>query len=140
MMSQRYSEHYTAVCNEVEAHAAERLGRALTAQERQAIWGAGTLTWLEIRVQLPMQQVQDAADLSALLLDAADDLNGRLAEMIDSLVGMLGALLERDLTPEEQQRLTLLTNVVAVMQVGEEVAIAVPDVREAVLRDLLAGL
>ena len=139
-MSQRYSENYAAVCNEVENHAAERLGRPLTAQERQAIWGAGTLTWLEIRVQVPMQLIADAADLSALLIGAADDLDGRLAEMIDSLVGMLGALLERHLTPEEQQRLHQLTSVIAVMQVGEEVAIAVPEVREAVLRDLLAGL
>jgi hypothetical protein len=139
-MSQRYSENYTAVCAEVEARAAERLGRALTSQERQAIWGAGTLTWLEMRVQVPMQQARDAADLSALLISAAGDLDGRLTEMIDGLVGMLGTLLERDLTSEEQQRLKQLTNVIAVMQVGEEVAVAVPEVREAVLRDLLAGL
>ncbi len=139
-MSQRYSEHYVAVCHEVEAHIAERLGRPLTAPEKHAIWGAGTLPWLEMRVQVPIQQVSNADDLSALLVNAAADLDGRLAEMIDSLDGMLCALLERDLSNQERQQLNQLSDVIAVMHVGEEVAIAVPDVREAVLRDLLSRL
>jgi hypothetical protein len=93
-----------------------------------------------MRVQVPIQQAQDSAELSALLISAAADLDGRLAEMIDSLVGMLGALLERKLADHERERLNQLTNVITVMQFGEEVVIAMPDVREAVLRDLLAEL
>ena len=139
-MSQRYSENYIAVCHEVEASASDLLGRALTKREKLAIWGAGTLTWLEMRVQVPMQQAQSPDDLADLLVGAADDLDGRLPEMIESLDGMLVALLDRDLAAAERQQLQRLHDVVAVMQFGEEVAIAVPDVREAVLHDLLNRL
>ena len=137
-MITRYSDQYIRVCNDTETTAIEILGRPLTAYERTAIWECGTLTWLEIRVQVPMQQTPHA--LEDILAEAADELDGRLAEMITGLAGMLGTLLDRELSADEQYRLSRIPNVLAVMQIGEDVAAAEPERREILLKQLLLEL
>lgn len=137
-MSQQYSEHYIQVCNMTETQAIEILGRPLTERERSAIWEAGTLTWLEMRVQVPMHQNPQA--LASTLAAAAYDLDGRLADMIDGLAGLLYALLERDLTITEQTQLARIPNVLAVMQIGEDLTAADPAQRESLLHQMLDTL
>lgn len=138
-MGIRYSDHYIRVCNDTETSAIEILGRPLTDHERTAIWECGTLTWLEMRVQVPMRQNPQA--LEAILADAADELlQGRLAEMLNGLAGMLSALLERDLTVQERQQLERIPNALAVMQIGEDVTAAEPERREILLKQLLSEL
>jgi len=137
-MSQRYSDHYIQVCNATETQAIELLGRPLTERERAAIWEAGTLTWLEIRVQAPMLAHPDT--LESTLAAAADDLDGRLAGMIESLAGLLSALLERPLTASERQQLDRIPDVLAAMQIGEDVTAAGPERRENLLRQMISEL
>lgn len=137
-MNQRYSDHYIQVCNATETQAIALLGRPLTERERTAIWQAGTLTWLELRVQVPM--LENPETLEATLAAAAEDLDGRLAEMIDSLAGLLHALLDRQLSAIERQQLGRIPDVLAAMQIGEDLADADPDRREILLRQMLSEL
>jgi hypothetical protein len=139
-MSQRYSEHYSQICEQIEALAAQRLGRPLTPQERPGIWEAGTLTWLEMNVEMPLHRAEGPDEVARLLARAVDELDGRRDEMIDSLAQMLVILLKRELSTAERQQLNRLPTVVTVMQLGEEVTIAVPEVRETVFHELLADL
>jgi hypothetical protein len=136
----RYSENYTQVCDETEAQAARILGRPLTEREKQAIWGAGTLTWLEMRVQVPLRRAYIPEQVETVLDDAADDYEARLREMIAGLVGMLGTLLERNLSDDERQQLTRIPTVLAAMQLGEDLTAAEPHARETLLQERLAGL
>jgi hypothetical protein len=136
----RYSENYIQVCQATEAHAAGVLGRALTTREKQAIWGAGTLTWLEMVVQVPMRKAVVPEQVETILDSAAGEIEGRLAEMVEGLAGMLGALLERDLSTAERQHLDRIPTVIAVIQMGEDVADAEPAQRESLLEQLLEQL
>lgn len=136
----RYSENYTHVCAETEAYAVHILGRLLTEREQQAIWGAGTLTWLEMRVQVPLRHAYIPEQVETVLDDAADDFAERLAEMIAGLGGMLGTLLEREISEAEQQQLARIPSVLAAMQIGEDLTAAEPQAREALLRERLNGL
>lgn len=137
-MTERYSDYYIQACEATETQATAILGRALTERERSVIWEAGTLTWLEMRVQVPMQQNPQA--LESTLAVAADDLDGRLTDMIDGLMGLLQALLERDLTITERSQLTRIATVLAVMHIGEDLAAADPERRESLLRQTLERL
>lgn len=136
----RYSENYTQVCDETEAQAERILGRALTEREKQGIWGAGTLTWLEMRVQVPLRRAYIPEQVETVLDDAADDFAERLAEMIAGLSGMLGTLLERELSDDERQHLTRIPTVLLAMQIGEDLTAADPPIREALLQERLSGL
>lgn len=136
----RYSENYTQVCDETEAQAVRILGRALTEREKQAIWGAGTLTWLEMRVQVPLRRAHIPEQVEIVLDDAADDFAERLTEMIAGLGGMLGTLLERELSDAERQQLTRIPTVLAAMQLGEDLTAAEPQARESLLQERLADL
>jgi hypothetical protein len=136
----RYSENYTQVCDETESFAARILGRPLTEREKQAIWGAGTLTWLEMRVQVPLRRAHIPEQVEIVLDDAADDFEDRLHEMIGGLAGMLSALLQRDLTTGERQQLAYIPTVLAAMQLGEDLTAAESTTREALLKERLAGL
>jgi hypothetical protein len=136
----RYSENYTQVCDETEAQAARILGRPLTEREKQAIWGAGTLTWLEMRVQVPLRRAHIPEQVETVLDDAAGDFEDRLNEMIAGLVGMLGALLERELSDDERQRLTRIPTVLLAMQIGEDLTTAEPQARESMLQERLSRL
>ncbi len=133
----RYSENYTQVCTETEAEATRLLGRELTEREKQAIWGAGTLVWLEMRVQVPMRRAQVVEQIETTLDTAADDVDERRAELVRGLTGMLGMLLERELSVLEQQRLQHIPTVLTVMQFGEDIAAAEAPAREALLAELL---
>lgn len=136
----KYSENYIRICDETEAEVVNLLGRALTAREQQAIWGAGTLTWLEMRVQVPMRLAQAPDEIPQILLSAAEDNESRLADMIGGLEGMLRALLGRELSEAERQQLDRLPTVIAVMQTGESLTAATPEEREALLQRLLSEL
>jgi hypothetical protein len=96
------------------------------------------LTWLEIRVQVPMIENPDA--LESTLAAAANDLDGRLTDMIESLDGLLQSLLDRRLSAEERQKLIRIPDVLAVMQIGEDLTAAEPDRREMLLRQMLSEL
>ncbi|MAS36532.1 MAG: hypothetical protein CL610_21185 [Anaerolineaceae bacterium] len=134
----RYSENYVRECEETEAYAARLMGRDLTEREKNAIWGAGTLTWLEMRVQVPMRLADDADTIALVLTDAADDLESRLVEMVAGLAGMLGTLLGRSLTAEERHQLGQIPTVIEVMRLGEDMAAAAPEAREAHLKQALS--
>ncbi|MBZ0299579.1 MAG: hypothetical protein K8J31_07570 [Anaerolineae bacterium] len=136
----RYSENYTQICEATETLAAERVGRALTEREKQAIWHAGTLTWLEMRVQVPMRKAQVAEQVETILEVAADELDGRLEELIAELARMIGTLLERELSVDERQQLSAIPTVVAVLIMGEDLAAAESHEREALFAQLLRGL
>lgn len=136
----RYSEHYVQVCTAAEAEAARLLGRVLTEREKQAIWGAGTLTWLEMRILVPMRRAQAAEQIETALDSAADELDERLEELLRGLFGMLGALLERDLSEGEHQQLNRIPSVLAAMQFGEDIAAADAPAREALLAQKLRFL
>jgi hypothetical protein len=136
----RYSENYTQVCDETEEQAARILGRPLTEREKQGIWGAGTLTWLEMRVQVPLRRAYIPEQVETVLDDAADDYEDRLTEMIAGLAGMLGTLLERDLSEAERQQLTRIPTVLAAMQLGEDLTAADAPDRESLLQERLAGM
>ena len=136
----RYSENYMQVCDETEAQAARILGRPLTEREKQGIWGAGTLTWLEMRVQVPLRRAYIPEQVETVLDDAADDFEDRLNEMIAGLGGMLGTLLERELSDDERQQLTRIPTVLAAMQIGEDLTAAESHAREALLQERLAGM
>ena len=138
MMSVRYSDNYIRVCNETETVAMRILERPLTERERKAIWEAGTLTWLEMRVQVPMQQ--NPENLESTLAAAADELENRLEEMIRGLAGMISTLLSRELSDEEHRQLVRIPDVLAVMQIGEDVSAADPERRETLLKKLLSEL
>ena len=138
MNQQRYSDHYIQICNATETQATEILGRPLTAHERTAIWESATLTWLEIRVQVPM--LENPETLESTLAAAADDLDGRLADLVESLAGLLHALLDRRLSANERQQLDRIPDVLAVMQIGEDLTAADPDRRELLLRQMLSEL
>jgi uncharacterized protein YnzC (UPF0291/DUF896 family) len=136
----RYSENYTQVCDETEAQAARILGRPLTEREKQGIWGSGTLTWLEMRVQVPLRRAYIPEQVETVLDDAADDFQERLTEMIAGLSGMLGTLLERELSEDERQQLTHIPTVLAAMQMGEDLTAAEAQDRESLLQERLTGL
>ena len=138
MSELRYSDHYIQICNVTETQAEVILGRPLTERERTAIWEAATLTWLEIRVQTPMMQNPDA--LETILSAAADDLEGRLVNMIEGLAGLLHALLDRQLSANERRQLDRIPDVLAVMQIGEDLTAAEPDRREQLLQQMLSEL
>lgn len=136
----RYSENYEQTCQETEDYAARLLGRVLSDEERRAIWGAGTLTWLEIQVQVPLRLARAPEDVEVLLLTAAAACDARLADLIEGLAGLLGALLERPLTGVERQQLGRLPSALAVMQLGEALTEAATADRESTLRQRLAAL
>lgn len=136
----RYSENYAQVCGETEAQAALILGRPLTEREKQGIWGAGTLTWLEMRVQVPLRRAYIPEQVETVLDDAAGDYEDRLSEMLAGLAGMLGVLLERELSADERQLLARIPTVLAAMQLGEDLTAAAAPSRENLLRERLAVL
>jgi hypothetical protein len=130
-----FSETYRTVCATVEELAAEKLGRLLTATERNGIWNAGSLMMLEV-VERDILSAQNAESAARELITSAQTFERRFSDSVLSLKTLLETELNRKLSESELTFIQGLPNIFALMVVGEQVKDAALRKREAVFQEM----
>lgn len=133
-MAGHYAVLYRHAREALEIEAESRLGRALTARERNLFRNCGTLTMLE-ELGMIVFYAQNAEELSTKL--AAMSMDGRFKLALQELTTRLQQHLARSLTHSEQQQLQALGNIEELWLLEERLQDAPQPARESLLRTLL---
>ncbi len=132
---QYFSETYRVVCAVVEKLATEKLGRSLSATERNGIWNAGSLMMLEV-VERDILSKQSAESMAQELTESARTFERRFFESVLSLKTLLETELNRKVSESELTFIESLPNIWALMVVGEQIKDAASRKRETVFQEL----
>jgi hypothetical protein len=123
----------------VEARACNKLGRSLTIRERSGLRNAGSLQLLE-PVERFVERTQRPEEIAVMLGRLADAFEARRREAGALLADQLTVLLKRSLTDEERLALAHVPTVGGAIRIGDEIAQTLPEMREALFKEVLAAL
>jgi hypothetical protein len=115
-MSRNYSQTYRLVCQSIQDWVQERLGRPLTAIERNGIWNAGSLMMLE-SVERTLEAAQSIPLLETELANLSVTFNERFQSGVEKLGEELIELLSRPLSIEEHQAINNVATLYEAMRV-----------------------
>ena len=117
-MSKLYSEHYQAVCLDIQAMIEQRVGRNLNQQELLGIWNADSLMMLEL-VNRDLSQAQSDADLLTILQRNAAVFGERFTSAKLQAESLINQHKFRSALYRHRKRLTLAQNIHDIMKITE---------------------
>jgi hypothetical protein len=135
----RMSDSNPSAWQLVEVRACRKLGRSLTTRERSSLRDAGSLHMLE-PVERFVERAQRSEEIAMMLARLADSFEARRREAGALLADQLAGLLQRSLTDQERQMISLVPTVGGAIRIGDEIAQTLPEMREAFFKEVLAAL
>jgi hypothetical protein len=131
-----YAENYAFVCRSLIADVEQRLGRALTPDERRRIWNVGSLMMLE-PVETDFALKTTPKEIEQFLLEMAGWTERQFDDYCQSALTKLPTWLGRDLTEAERAAVLRSEHIGVLLEWGERIHDAAPSEREALLHEWL---